>query len=53
MDKAVKKFGLSDAQIIDAVNKGFSLRRGFFKGLIRTIDCLPFAYNKGVSLFGV
>lgn len=41
----LKEMGLTDAQIIDAVNKGFSVRRNLFGGLIKCIDCLPFAYR--------
>ena len=35
----LKEFGLSDKEIIDAVNRGFSRRRNFFKRLIKCIDC--------------
>lgn len=41
----LKKHDLSDRQIIDAVNSGFSARRTFFKRLLRFIDLLPNAYQ--------
>ena len=41
----LKKFGMADNQIIDAVDKGFSARRNFFKRLIRLIDKLPNSYQ--------
>ena len=41
----LKEYGLSDAEIIDAVNSGFSRRRNFFKCLIRCIDLLPCSYQ--------
>ena len=37
----LKGSGLSDKEIIDTVNSGFSGRRNFFKYLIRCIDLLP------------
>ena len=41
----LKKFGLSDKEIIDAVNRGFSRRKNFFKRLIKCIDLLPNSYQ--------
>ena len=41
----LKESGLSDKEIIDAVNGGFSRRRNFFKSLIRCIDLLPWSYQ--------
>lgn len=41
----LKRHNLSDLQILDAVNKGFSARRNFFKRLIRIIDKLPNSYE--------
>jgi len=41
----LKGLGLSDKEIIDAVNNGFSARRNFFKSLIRCIDLLPNSYQ--------
>ena len=41
----LKKFGLSDPEIIDEVNSGFSGRRNFYKYLIRCIDLLPNSYH--------
>lgn len=41
----LKESGLSDIEIIDAVNSGFSRRRNFFKWLIRCIDLLPNSYQ--------
>ena len=41
----LKESGLSDKEIIDAVNSGFSRRRNFFKYLIRCIDLLPNSYQ--------
>ena len=41
----LKESGLSDIEIIDAVNSGFSRRRNFFKYLIRCIDLLPNSYQ--------
>lgn len=41
----LKKLGLSDSEIIDAVNQGFSKRRAFFKRLIRCIDLLPNSFD--------
>lgn len=41
----LKEFGLSDKEIIDAVNRGFSRRRNFFKRLIKCIDLLPNSYQ--------
>ncbi len=41
----LREFGLSDKEIIDAVNRGFSSRRNFFKRLIKCIDLLPNSYQ--------
>ena len=41
----LKELGLSDKEIIDAVNRGFSRRRNFFKRLIKCIDLLPNSYQ--------
>ncbi|MBR4164286.1 MAG: L-2-amino-thiazoline-4-carboxylic acid hydrolase [Solobacterium sp.] len=41
----LKKYNLTDQQIIDTINKGFSRRREFFRRLIRIIDRLPGSYK--------
>ena len=41
----LKKFRLSDKEIIDTINRGFSSRRNFFKYLIKSIDLLPGSYQ--------
>ena len=41
----LKGLGLSDKEIIDIINRGFSRRRNFFKNLIRCIDLLPNSYK--------
>ena len=41
----LKKYNLTDRQIIDAINKGFSIRRDFYRRLIRLIDKLPNSYK--------
>ena len=41
----LKELGLSDKEVIDAVNRGFSRRRNFFKRLIKCIDFLPNSYQ--------
>ena len=41
----MKAFGLTDTEIIEAVNHGFALRRNFFKRLIRLIDLLPNSFS--------
>ena len=41
----LKGLGLSDKEIIDKINRGLSLRRNFFKNLIRFIDLLPNSYK--------
>ncbi len=41
----LKKFGLSDKEIIDTINRGFNSRRNFFKYLIKCIDLLPNSYQ--------
>lgn len=41
----LKRFQLSDAQIIDSVNSGFRARRNFFRRLLRCIDMMPNAYR--------
>ena len=37
--------GLSDAEIIEAINHGFARRRNFFRRIIRTIDLLPNSFS--------
>ena len=41
----LKGLGLSEKEIIDIINRGFSRRRDFFKNLIRCIDMLPNSYQ--------
>lgn len=41
----LKDLGLSDSDIIDAVNQGLNKRRSFFKRLIRCIDILPNSFE--------
>ena len=41
----LKRFDLSDPQIIDIINSGFSTRRNFFRRLLRCIDMMPNAYQ--------
>lgn len=41
----LKELGLSDKEIIDTINSGFSRRRNFFKYLIKCIDLLPNSYQ--------
>lgn len=41
----LKETGMSDKDIIDAVNKGFSHRRNFFKNIIAFINILPNSYE--------
>ena len=41
----LKQYSLSDMEIIDLINSGFSARRNFFKVLLRCIDLLPDAYR--------
>ena len=41
----LRQFDLSDAQIIDTINSGFTARRNFFKRLMRCLDLLPNAYS--------
>ena len=41
----LRRLGLTDQQVIDAVNTGFSARRRIFKGLLWCIDRLPNAYR--------
>ncbi len=41
----LKEFGLSDDDIIEAVNQGFKRRREFFKKIIRFIDLLPNSFE--------
>ena len=41
----MKAFGLTDTEIIEAVNHGFARRRNFFKRLIRLIDLLPNSFS--------
>lgn len=45
MCQELKKLGLSDSDIIGAVNQGFNKRRTFFKRLIRCIDLLPNSFE--------
>lgn len=40
----LKHFDLSDSQIIDIINSGFSAGRNFFKRLLQCIDMMPNAY---------
>lgn len=41
----LKRFDLSDREIIDIINSGFSARRNFFRRLLKCIDLLPNAYQ--------
>lgn len=41
----LKRFNLSDSQMIDIINSGFSARRNFFRRLLKCIDLLPNAYQ--------
>jgi hypothetical protein len=41
----LKALGLTDAEIIEAVNQGFARRRNFFRRLIRLIDLLPNSFE--------
>ena len=41
----LKRFGLSDKDIIDTINQGFARRRNFFKRLICLIDKLPNSFE--------
>ena len=41
----LKKTGMSDKEIIDAINKGFSRRRNFFKNIIAVINIIPNSYE--------
>ena len=41
----LKKIGMSDKEIIDAINKGFSRRRNFFKNIIAVINIIPNSYE--------
>ena len=41
----LKQFGLSDREIIDAVDKGYESKRTAFKKLLRLIDHFPCSYN--------
>lgn len=41
----LKRFELSDPQIIDIINSAFSARRKFFKRLLRCIDIMPNTYQ--------
>ena len=41
----LKHYDLSDHQIINIINSGFSARRKFFKRLLRCIDMMPNAYR--------
>ena len=41
----LKALGLTDAEIIEAVNQGFARRRSFFRRIIRAIDLLPNSFS--------
>ncbi|MBQ9686164.1 MAG: L-2-amino-thiazoline-4-carboxylic acid hydrolase [Oscillospiraceae bacterium] len=41
----LKRYDLSDREIIDTINSGFSVRKNFFRRLLRFIDRLPIAYH--------
>lgn len=41
----LKCFNMSDREIINIINSGFSARRNFFKRLLRCIDMMPNAYQ--------
>ena len=41
----LKTLGLSDNEIIEAINQGFKRRRTFFKKIIRCIDLLPNSFT--------
>lgn len=41
----LKCFNMSDRDIINTINSGFSARRNFFKRLLRCIDMMPNAYQ--------
>ena len=41
----LKCFNMSDIEIINSINSGFSARRNFFKRLLRCIDMMPNAYQ--------
>ena len=41
----LKEAGLTDKEIIDAINRGFRARRCFFKVLLRCINLLPNSYQ--------
>ncbi len=41
----LKAFGLSDEEIIETVNHGFTCRRNFFRRIIRAIDVLPNSFS--------
>ena len=41
----LKEFELSDKEIIDTINSGFSSKRNFYKCLMRCIDLLPNSYQ--------
>ena len=41
----LKAPGLSDAEIIEAINHGFARRRNFFRRIIRAIDLLPNSFS--------
>ncbi len=41
----LKKFGLPDREIIDAVNRGFARRRNFFRRLISLVNMLPNSFE--------
>ncbi len=41
----LKALGMTDAEIIEAVNHGFARRRNFFRRIIRAIDLLPNSFS--------
>ena len=41
----LKALGLSDAEIIETINHGFTRRRNFFRRIIRAIDLLPNSFS--------
>lgn len=41
----LKKFGLSNSEITDAVNRGFAGRRNFFRRLISLVNMLPNSFE--------
>lgn len=41
----LKRFDLSESEIIDTINSGFGGRRGFFRHLMQCMDLLPNTYQ--------